>query len=194
MGRRSLFVRLHGCNLRCEWCDSTHAYEERFGGELLCAAEIVDRARLAEVGFVTITGGEPFMCEGLPFLAGALIAAGFEVKIETNGTRWIEGMGALAMERIFIACSPKPPEYRVDPRLAPHIRELRFVVDRELAVMDLLRDPFGEIYKRGVPFILQLLSGEPGSLERARIIQHKLFLLGYEARILPQMHKLLLIP
>jgi organic radical activating enzyme len=191
MGRHSAFVRLHGCNLRCAWCDSTYAHEEVFKGEHLTAGEIVERVRALEVGFVTLTGGEPFLCEQLPQLADALIQAGLSVKIETNGTRYQAAMAALKPKSLFIACSPKPPEYAVHPRLIEQVRELRFVVDSELRVMDLLRPPFYEAYRRGVPFVLQLQAGEAGSLARAKILQKKLFLLGYEARILPQMHKLL---
>lgn len=193
MGRQSAFIRLFGCNLRCDWCDTTHAYEPAGQCEEMSLETIVQRVRELEVGFVTLTGGEPFVQERLPALCAALGEAGLRIKIETNGTLWQPGMDSLPAGSVFIACSPKPDEYNVHPRIAESLNELKFVVDERLRVMDLLRDPFYEAYKRGVPFILQLQSNDPGSLERALIIQKKLFLLGYEARVLPQMHKLLFI-
>ncbi|MGE4295975.1 MAG: 7-carboxy-7-deazaguanine synthase QueE [Campylobacterales bacterium] len=193
MGRQSAFVRLFGCNLRCDWCDTKESYGPGGRCEELALETIVDRIRMLEVGFVTLTGGEPFLQEQLPALCAALIEAGFRVKIETNGTLWQPGMDSLPAGSVFIACSPKPEEYAVHPRIAEQVNELKFVVDERLRVMDVLREPFYEAYKRGVPFVLQLENNDPGSLERALIIQKKLFLLGYEARVLPQLHKLLSI-
>ena len=193
MGRQSAFIRLFGCNLRCDWCDTTHAYEPAGRCEEMSLETILERVRELEVGFVTLTGGEPFVQEQLPALCAALAESGYRVKIETNGTLWQPGMDSLPAGSVHIACSPKPEAYAVHPRIAESVNELKFVVDEHLRVMDLLRDPFYEAYKRGVPFILQLESGDKGSLERALIIQKKLFLLGYEARVLPQMHKLLSI-
>lgn len=193
MGRQSAFIRLFGCNLRCGWCDTTHAYAPGSVCEEMALETILDRVRELEVGFVTITGGEPFLQEHLPALCAALGEQGLRVKIETNGTLWQPGMDSLAADSVFITCSPKPDEYAVHPRIAESLNELKFVVDENLRVMDLLRDPFYEAYRRGVPFILQLEANDPGSLERALIIQKKLFLLGYEARVLPQLHKLLFI-
>ncbi len=194
MGRHSAFVRLYGCNLRCTWCDSTHAYEKRFSGESLTADAIVDRVRDRAVSSVTITGGEPFLCEALPALVAALTQAALEVKIETNGTLWQPELAHHITPQLFIACSPKPPEYRVDERLMAHVSELRFVADGQLKSEAIWQEPFIEAYKRGVPVVLQLQSGAPESLSRAQELQRELFEHGMSVRVLPQMHKLLQIP
>ena len=39
-GRPCAFVRLTGCNLRCEWCDTTYAFE---GGDEMGVDEIIEQ-------------------------------------------------------------------------------------------------------------------------------------------------------
>ncbi|MBP7585552.1 MAG: radical SAM protein, partial [Spirochaetes bacterium] len=59
-GFPSLFIRLAGCNLRCDWCDTEYARE---GGTPMTVSDII--ARVKEAGgfdHVTVTGGEP-LCQ-----------------------------------------------------------------------------------------------------------------------------------
>ena len=89
MGQAAVFVRLHGCNLRCAYCDSMYAVEgsdyEQMNVDGIVAA--VGRYR-AESGVrcVTLTGGEPLIHEGVGELLEMLSREGFEVNVETNGT------------------------------------------------------------------------------------------------------------
>jgi len=56
VGIPTVFVRLTGCPLRCQYCDTVYAF---YGGQWWTLAEIV--AKVAEYGsrFVCVTGGEP---------------------------------------------------------------------------------------------------------------------------------------
>lgn len=89
MGQAAAFVRLHGCNLRCSYCDSMYAVEgpdfkQMSVGEVLAAVEAYRNE--SGVKCVTLTGGEPLIHEGVGELLTAFSDAGFEVNVETNGT------------------------------------------------------------------------------------------------------------
>ena len=78
------FVRLSGCNLRCVYCDTSYAYDE---GTEMSVQEILERVSESGVPLVEITGGEPLLASETPGLARALLDRGFEVLVETNGSR-----------------------------------------------------------------------------------------------------------
>ena len=77
-------VRFAGCDLRCRYCDTEHAFT---GGQDVSLENIVADVRGRGVPLVLLTGGEPLLQPELPALAAALIDAGHEVMIETGGHR-----------------------------------------------------------------------------------------------------------
>lgn len=78
------FIRLHGCNLRCSYCDSMYAVEGRDYTEM-SVFEIVEECKKFSTRKVTLTGGEPLIHQNVRHLILMLIDEGFEVNIETNG-------------------------------------------------------------------------------------------------------------
>jgi 7-carboxy-7-deazaguanine synthase (Cx14CxxC type) len=110
-GRPAVFLRFAGCNLwsgreqdrasaQCRFCDTDFVGGDRYGD----AATLVDAvAALWPDGgapYVVCTGGEPSLQLDAP-LIDALHAKGFEVAIETNGTR------ALPAGVDWVCVSPK---------------------------------------------------------------------------------------
>ncbi len=82
VGLPTVFVRLTGCPLRCQYCDTAYAFS---GGQTLSLAAILERVGELGAGYVTVTGGEPLAQPGcLPLLA-ALCDAGYETSLETSG-------------------------------------------------------------------------------------------------------------
>ncbi|MDD3118703.1 MAG: radical SAM protein [Victivallales bacterium] len=85
-GRLCYFIRLSGCNLRCRYCDTLYAQSFTSGSEETITS-LVAGARASGVNLVEITGGEP-LAQGpaAAQLCRELLAAGFEVLVETNGS------------------------------------------------------------------------------------------------------------
>ena len=88
-GQAAVFVRLHGCNLRCSYCDSMYAVEGN-DYKQMSVAEVVDAvaAYRTESGVqcVTLTGGEPLLHAGVDEFLQTLCEKDVKVNIETNGT------------------------------------------------------------------------------------------------------------
>lgn len=83
-GLPCVFIRLHGCNLRCAYCDARYTYEEP--GEKRAISELLDFCDHSPKAIVEITGGEPLIQQGCAALCEALCHAGRTVLVETNGS------------------------------------------------------------------------------------------------------------
>jgi len=95
------FVRLTGCNLRCAYCDTRHAYEE---GEERTIEQVIEAAEGFPTGLIEITGGEPLLQEETLSLVAALAERTRKVLIETNGSLSLEGIDARATAIMDIKC------------------------------------------------------------------------------------------
>jgi 7-carboxy-7-deazaguanine synthase len=129
-GRPCVFVRFTGCDLRCGYCDTSYSFH---GGKELSRREILEAVKQYPCRFVLLTGGEPTLQKELPDLARDLLAAGYEVAVETHGQRPLDDLPA---EVIRIADLKTPGSGEVARDLAPLSRlratdELKFVVCSE---------------------------------------------------------------
>ncbi len=84
-GRICFFLRLAGCNLDCNYCDTRYARDPGAGDPATPEA-LTELARRSGTGLVEITGGEPLADPETPELCRRLLDAGFEVLLETNGS------------------------------------------------------------------------------------------------------------
>lgn len=82
VGFPTVFVRLTGCPLRCNYCDSEYAF---FGGERKTLDEIVSEVSRYQPVYVCVTGGEPLAQPNCLVLLERLCDAGFQVSLETSG-------------------------------------------------------------------------------------------------------------
>lgn len=82
VGWPTVFVRLTGCPLRCQYCDTAYAFH---GGEWWDIDAILAEVAAHGVRHVCVTGGEPLAQKRCLALLTALCDAGYEVSLETSG-------------------------------------------------------------------------------------------------------------
>ena len=81
-GWPTVFVRLTGCPLRCQYCDTAYAF---FGGEWRDIDAILAEVASHGVRHVCVTGGEPLAQKRSLDLLRRLCDAGYRVSLETSG-------------------------------------------------------------------------------------------------------------
>jgi 7-carboxy-7-deazaguanine synthase len=120
-GTPAVFVRLAGCNLACDFCDTDYSTKFFAGVD-----EVVEKIR--EIGgdcpTVILTGGEPLAQAGTPSLIEALRNDGRRVHIESNGTIYSD-----LPADVWLCVSPKE---RVDARMATRANEAKLIVDERV--------------------------------------------------------------
>lgn len=87
VGLPTIFVRLTGCPLRCEYCDTEYAFT---GGETLSYDEILKQLSQYPIKRVCVTGGEPLAQVACIDFLSLLIEQGYDVSLETSGSLSIE--------------------------------------------------------------------------------------------------------
>ena len=120
-GTPAVFVRLAGCNLACDFCDTD--YSLKF---LASIEDVVKQVRQAggDCPMVILTGGEPLAQAETAALIDALRNDGRRVHIESNGTIFRE-----LPTDVWLCVSPKE---RVDPRMAKRADEAKLIVDERV--------------------------------------------------------------
>ncbi|HUA22842.1 MAG TPA: 7-carboxy-7-deazaguanine synthase QueE [Steroidobacteraceae bacterium] len=86
-GIPTVFVRLTGCPLRCQYCDTAYAFH---GGEWWEVESVVARVRELGGRYVCVTGGEPLAQRSCLSLLTQLCDAGCRVSLETSGAMSLE--------------------------------------------------------------------------------------------------------
>lgn len=138
-GMPAVFVRLGGCNLACSFCDTEF---EDF--KPMAIGDIVQQVRQLAASnnypqatqLVVITGGEPLRQPIAPFCE-LLLAEGYQVQIETNGTIFRP-----LPQGVQIICSPKNSAGKgyapIRDDLLQRLNALKFVVSaHDEAYMDI---------------------------------------------------------
>lgn len=84
-GELATFIRTVGCNLRCQFCDSTYTWGHEDTNQWLTVDEIVEKCKALGNHNITFTGGEPLIQKDADALIMRLAEEGFDVSIETDG-------------------------------------------------------------------------------------------------------------
>ena len=82
VGRPTVFIRLTGCPLRCQYCDTSYAFS---GGEMTSIANIMAQVAQYKTQYITVTGGEPLAQPACLELLKQLVDKEYIVSLETSG-------------------------------------------------------------------------------------------------------------
>jgi 7-carboxy-7-deazaguanine synthase len=122
------FVRLTGCNLRCQWCDTEYAFDQ---GSLMSVAQVTEAVRNLKTPLVEITGGEPLLQEEVYPLMESLLAQGHKVLLETAGSAPIDRVPASVVKIMDIKCPGSGEETKNHWHNIGHLTpkdEIKFVI------------------------------------------------------------------
>lgn len=128
VGHPAIFLRLGGCNLACDFCDTDFDNYEKFNLE-----EIIERINNLSlnssgnkvINLVVITGGEPLR-QPIEKLCDQLIKNNYKVQIETNGTLYRQ-----LPNEVVIVCSPKVTNHKyhaIRADLLSRINYFKFII------------------------------------------------------------------
>ena len=82
VGLPTVFIRLTGCPLRCQYCDTEYAFT---GGKWMNFEDIFSVLGEYRTQYITVTGGEPLAQPNCIQLLNALCDKGYKVSLETSG-------------------------------------------------------------------------------------------------------------
>ncbi len=128
VGHPAIFIRLGGCNLACNFCDTEFdSYSSMHCDEIITKANQISLGENQQKThhLAVITGGEPLR-QPISLLCKLLLNENFSVQIETNGTIFRP-----LNERVKIICSPKSSNgryYPIHPDLLPKISAFKFLI------------------------------------------------------------------
>ena len=133
-----VFIRLTGCSLRCNWCDTRYAYDD---GKNMSIDDVLSAVKKYPVQYVEITGGEPLLQKETPALADALLENGYEVFMETSGACDINMISEKVHRIVDVKCPDSGMSDKMDWKNLHRLRkndEVKFVIasrkDFEFAV------------------------------------------------------------
>jgi 7-carboxy-7-deazaguanine synthase len=108
-GIPTTFVRLTGCPLRCQYCDTAYAFH---GGEWWELDAVLARVRELGASHVCVTGGEPLAQKSCLELLHRLVEEGYRVSLETSGAMPLEGVDVRVVRVVDIKTPASGEEAR----------------------------------------------------------------------------------
>ena len=175
-GAASIFVRLSGCNLNCDFCDTDFA-----GGEDMSCEQILSQIRQFPCQWMVWTGGEPTLQltdEHLRFFK----QAGFRQAIESNGSN------RLSTLLDYTAVSPKGNTDNAR-KINPRVNEIRLPVRKNSFIPAIESLP-----EAGYYFLSPIFSDNSDETKENMDYCVQQIMQNTQWRMSVQMHKLIGIP
>ncbi|TXL00738.1 7-carboxy-7-deazaguanine synthase QueE [Methylococcaceae bacterium HT1] len=109
VGLPTIFIRLTGCPLRCQYCDTSYAFS---GGETRSIADILEQLSQYKTHYITVTGGEPLAQPACLELLRQLADKDYCVSLETSGVIDISSVDARVVKVMDLKTPASAEEQR----------------------------------------------------------------------------------
>jgi len=204
LGKRHIFVRFYGCNMRCAYCDTMPSHYEE-----LSVGETIDKINsyLLDKPTVSLTGGEPLIHVGyLKLLLKKIKSSGLETYLETNGTlpgalnKVIDMVDIIAMD-IKLPSSTHDRSFWDEHEEFLKIAERRDVFIKIVVTGDTKKDEFEQAVRLiksvapTIPLVIQPVTpcGSVRKISNAKLDNFYNYASSVlrDVRIIPQVHKIM---
>ncbi|ADD09257.1 radical SAM protein [Candidatus Aciduliprofundum boonei] len=186
IGVPMFFVRLTGCNLRCEWCDTEYAFYE---GEEMSIDSIIKKVEESGMKWVCITGGEPLLQEEVYKLIDILLRKDYKILVETNGSILIDKLPT--EENLVISLDIKTPSSKMER--AMRFENLNYLGPKDFVKFVIMDENDFEYAKKIIEkyeidkeIIFQPVGSTNLKWLAEKVVEEKL-----NVRVLPQLHKII---
>ena len=98
------FIRMHGCRLRCSWCDTPYALNMKETEDLITGSEILEEIEKKGCEFLEFTGGEPLEQDGIAEMMSYLCDENYTVAVETAGYIDISDLDSRIIKIMDVKC------------------------------------------------------------------------------------------
>lgn len=148
-GEASIFIRLSGCNLNCNFCDTNHSFQR-----ILNLEEIYNEIAQYPCKWIVWTGGEPLMQLNDEVLE-CFQSKGYKQALETNGTVHYDGDFSFD----YVCVSPKQRYFTIPAHKSTNL-EIRYPV----AVGDKIKYP--EIRYSAYFYLSPIFTADPEETQK----------------------------
>ena len=128
VGLPTIFIRLTGCPLRCQYCDTEYAF---YDGKDMSIDQIMDAIKPMKIKLVEITGGEPMLQANVIYLMQELLNNDYKVLLETSGAIELKHVPKEVKKIVDFKCPSsgmsKHNLWKIVPDLNPR-DEIKFVI------------------------------------------------------------------
>jgi len=187
IGTPTVFIRLYGCNLRCDWCDSMYAVE---GNEydVRTINSIIKETEIYSCDNICITGGEPLLqVDQVVLITEKFIKINKNIILETAGH--IEPPNIFQSKNTVISMDCKCPSSKMDN--AQNIRNLLKLKNKD-QIKFIIDDNNDYLYSKEIikkhKFRAQLIF-QPTWGSSIKLLTEKVLSDNLNVRVLPQLHK-----
>ena len=186
-GVPTIFIRLTGCPLRCNYCDTEYAFHE---GSKMSFQNIFSKIKSYNCKTVTVTGGEPLSQNNTLLLLDELCENDYLVGIETSNAITIKNIN----KNVTIILDIKTPDSGESEKniidnykLLKKEDQVKFVV----CSLDDYNWARNYIYKHNLHHICKVLISPSHNEMNIKVLAEKMLFDSIPARLQIQMHKII---